>query len=40
MEPLETFEPMVREVFGRKAYDPAVIRENEMTGLPVHLGMA
>ncbi|MBO9427269.1 HD domain-containing protein [Labrenzia sp. R4_1] len=33
-EPLETFEPMVREVFGRKAYDPAVIREGISTGLP------
>jgi len=32
-EPLETFEPMVRAVFGRKAYDPAVMREGEMTGL-------
>lgn len=33
-EPLETFEPMVREVFGRKAYDPVVIREGVVTGLP------
>ena len=33
-EPLERFEPMVREVFARKAYDPAVIRENEAIGLP------
>lgn len=33
-EPLETFAPMVREVFGRKAYDPAVVREGEVTGLP------
>ena len=33
-EPLETFEPLVREAFGRKAYDPAVIREGEVTGLP------
>lgn len=32
--PLEHFEPMVREVFGRKAYDPAVIRDGEVTGLP------
>ncbi len=31
---LESFEPMVREVFGRKAHDPAVIREGEVTGLP------
>ncbi len=28
------FEPMVREVFARKAYDPAVIREGVVTGLP------
>lgn len=33
-EPLETFEPMVREVFGRKAYDPAVIRDGAVLGLP------
>ena len=33
-EPLEAFEPLVREAFGRKAYDPAVIREGEVTGLP------
>jgi len=33
-EPLETFEPMVREVFGRKAHDPAVIRDGVVTGLP------
>jgi len=31
--PLEHFEPMVREVFGRKAWDPAVIREGEVTNL-------
>lgn len=37
MEPLETFEPMVREVFARKAYDPAVIQEDVVTGLPDHL---
>lgn len=36
-EPLETFVPMVEEVFGRKAYDPAVIREGEVTGLPAQL---
>jgi len=30
---LEHFEPMVREVFARKAYDPAVIREDEVIGL-------
>ncbi len=28
------FEPMVREVFGRKAYDPDVIREGVVVGLP------
>lgn len=33
-KPLGHFEPMVREVFGRKAYDPAVIREGAVTGLP------
>jgi len=33
MEPLETFEPMVREVFNRKAYDPAVIREGFISSL-------
>lgn len=32
--PLAHFEPMVREVFSRKAHDPAVIREGEVTGLP------
>ena len=26
-EPLSRFEPMLREVFGRKAHDPAVLRE-------------
>lgn len=35
-EPLETFEPMVREVFGRKAYDPDVIREGVVVGLPAN----
>ena len=30
---LEHFEPMVREVFARKAYDPAVIRDGETTAL-------
>lgn len=33
-KPLEHFEPMVRDVFARKAYDPAVIREGVVTGLP------
>ncbi|MGB7287627.1 MAG: HD domain-containing protein [Salaquimonas sp.] len=33
-EPLDTFEPMVREVFARKAYDPAVTRQGVVTGLP------
>lgn len=38
MEPLSTFVPMVEEVFSRPAYDPAVIREGEVTGLPDLLG--
>jgi predicted HD phosphohydrolase len=33
MLPLEHFEPMVRAVFGRKAYDPAVIRAGFVSGL-------
>ena len=33
-EPLETFEPMIREVFSRKAYDPLVLRSEEVRGLP------
>ena len=33
-ESLQTFEPMIREVFGRKAYDPTVIREGIVLGLP------
>ena len=33
-EPLATFVPLVREVFGRKAYDPGVIRAGEVCGLP------
>ena len=33
-ETLDFFEPMLREVFARKAYDPAVIREGEVVGLP------
>ena len=33
-KPLSHFEPLVREVFARKAYDPGVIREGEVTGLP------
>ena len=37
MEPIETFEPMVRDVFARKAYDHAVLRENYVTDLPGHL---
>lgn len=31
--PLAHFEPMIREVFSRKAYDPAVIREGDVTAL-------
>lgn len=33
MKPLEHFEPMVREVFGRKAYDPEVMREGFVSPL-------
>lgn len=33
-EPLDVFEPMVREVFARKAYDPKVICEGVVMGLP------
>ena len=33
-KPISHFEPMVRQVFARKAHDPAVIREGEVTGLP------
>jgi predicted HD phosphohydrolase len=32
-KPLDHFEPMVREAFARKAYDPAVIREGVVTDL-------
>ncbi len=31
---LEFFEPMLREVFARKAYDPAVVQEGVVNGLP------
>jgi len=40
MEPLETFEPMLNEVFSRKAYDATVLREGEITGLPDLLASA
>jgi len=33
-EPLEFFEPMVQQVFGRKAYDPDIIRAGVTLGLP------
>ena len=33
-ETLEHFAPLVREVFGRKAYDPAVIRTGVVLGVP------
>jgi predicted HD phosphohydrolase len=33
MKPLAYFEPMVREVFSRKAYDPEVIREGHVSPL-------
>jgi predicted HD phosphohydrolase len=32
-EPLETFEPLVHEVFSRPSYDPEVIREGVAAGL-------
>ena len=35
MKPLEHFEDRVREVFSRKAYDPAVLCEGEVRGLPL-----
>ncbi len=34
MDPLESFEGKVREVFARKAWDEAVIRPGVVTGLP------
>lgn len=34
MQPLEFFEPWVREVFGRKAYDPQVTKPGLVQGLP------
>ena len=34
-EPREFFEPMIREVFKRKAYDPAIIKSNQVFGLPL-----
>lgn len=33
-QPLESFEQRVHEVFDRKAYDPNVIRKDEVRGLP------
>jgi predicted HD phosphohydrolase len=33
MKTLDYFEPMVREVFGRKAYDPEVVREGFVSEL-------
>ena len=33
-EPLSFFEPMVEQVFARTPYDPEVIREGVVTGLP------
>ena len=37
-KPLEYFEPMVRDVFARKAYDPMIIREGEAIGLDHLIG--
>jgi predicted HD phosphohydrolase len=39
-EPLETFEPMVREVFARKGYDPAVMQVGVVKGLPAPVAVA
>ena len=33
MEPLDTFEPMVKEIFNRKAYYPKIIREGYVSSL-------
>ena len=33
MEPLDTFEPMVKEIFNRQAYDPKIIREGYVSSL-------
>ena len=33
IEPLDTFEPMVKEIFNRKAYDPKIIREGYVSSL-------
>ena len=33
MEPLDTFVPMVKEIFNRKAYDPKIIREGYVSSL-------
>lgn len=33
MEPLEAFEPMVREVFSRKAYGPEIIRRGYVSSM-------
>lgn len=32
-EPLRVFEPMLREIFARKAYDPDIIREGHVSAL-------
>ena len=33
MEPLDTFEPIVKEIFNRKAYDPKIIRKGYVSSL-------
>ena len=33
-EPLDTFEPIIKEVFSRRAYDPLVLKSKEVQGLP------
>ena len=39
-EPLGRFEPLVREVFARKVYDPAVLQIGVVKGLPTPVAVA
>ena len=39
-KPLAFFEPLVREVFARKAHDPAVVQAGTVKGLPAKLAAA
>jgi predicted HD phosphohydrolase len=40
VQPLAFFAPMLREVFGRKAYDPRVLKPGVVEGLPLLPGAA